>query len=68
MQVFVVASRNRNLPLPEMAEELHEVQDKEARMGIETLQKTNQFKYFPLFSIKNLLHAFNELSSLAIFN
>ncbi|XP_059281564.1 protein NRT1/ PTR FAMILY 4.5-like isoform X2 [Lycium ferocissimum] len=45
MQVFVVALRNRNLPLPENEHELHEIHDEEARYDTEILRKTNQFKF-----------------------
>ncbi|KAL5844968.1 hypothetical protein ACOSQ4_010926 [Xanthoceras sorbifolium] len=44
LQVFVVAIRNRNLPVPEMAEELHEIHDKEAGLQDEILQRTDQFR------------------------
>ncbi|KAL0360778.1 UNVERIFIED_CONTAM: protein NRT1/ PTR FAMILY 4.5 [Sesamum radiatum] len=43
LQVFVVAVRNRNLPVPDMAQELHEIYDKEAGRN-EILQRTDQFK------------------------
>ncbi|KAL2249638.1 UNVERIFIED_CONTAM: Protein NRT1/ PTR FAMILY 4.5 [Sesamum indicum] len=43
LQVFVVAVRNRNLPVPNMAQELHEIYDKEAGRN-EILQRTDQFK------------------------
>ncbi|KAA8537696.1 hypothetical protein F0562_027314 [Nyssa sinensis] len=45
LQVFVAATRNRNLPIPEMTEELYEIHGKEARMGTEILQRTDQFKF-----------------------
>ncbi|XP_075082282.1 protein NRT1/ PTR FAMILY 4.5-like [Nicotiana tabacum] len=45
MQVFFVALRNRNLPLPENEHELHEIHDKEARNDAEILRKTDQFKF-----------------------
>ncbi|KAA8528575.1 hypothetical protein F0562_035930 [Nyssa sinensis] len=44
LQVLVAAFRNRNLPIPEMTEELHEIHDKEAARGTEILQRTDQFK------------------------
>ncbi|PIN19104.1 H+/oligopeptide symporter [Handroanthus impetiginosus] len=44
LQVFVAAIRNRNLPLPANADELHEVHDKEAEQN-EILQRTNQFRF-----------------------
>ncbi|KAK6115895.1 hypothetical protein DH2020_008164 [Rehmannia glutinosa] len=44
LQVFVAAIRNRNLPLPDRAEELHEVHDKEAEQT-EILQRTDQFRF-----------------------
>ncbi|XP_027150043.1 protein NRT1/ PTR FAMILY 4.5-like [Coffea eugenioides] len=45
-QVFVAAIRNRNLPMPELADDLHQIRDKEARKGneIEILERTDQFK------------------------
>ncbi|KAK8551915.1 hypothetical protein V6N13_120346 [Hibiscus sabdariffa] len=45
IQVFVVAIRNRNLPQPEMADELHEVRDKEAGVHKEILPRTDQFRF-----------------------
>ncbi|XP_075088682.1 protein NRT1/ PTR FAMILY 4.5-like isoform X2 [Nicotiana tabacum] len=42
MQVFVVALRNRNLPLPENE---HEIHDKESRNDTEILRKTDQFRF-----------------------
>ncbi|CAK9150365.1 unnamed protein product [Ilex paraguariensis] len=46
IQVFVAAIRNRKLPIPAMAEKLHETRDKEAGIGAEILQRTAQFKFF----------------------
>ncbi|CAI9116613.1 OLC1v1017807C1 [Oldenlandia corymbosa var. corymbosa] len=43
-QVFVAAIRNRSLPLPEMAEELHEIRNREAGKDVEILNRTDQFK------------------------
>ncbi|KAL7605133.1 hypothetical protein Lser_V15G18876 [Lactuca serriola] len=40
LKVFVVAIRNRNIPIPETTEELHEIHDKEA----DIVQRTNQFR------------------------
>ncbi|KAG8377673.1 hypothetical protein BUALT_Bualt08G0057300 [Buddleja alternifolia] len=45
LQVFVAAVRNRNVAVPDKAEELHEIHDKEAEQN-EILQRTNQFKTF----------------------
>jgi hypothetical protein len=45
IQVFVVAIQNRKLPIPENAEELHEIHDKETRINDEILQRTEQFRY-----------------------
>ncbi|XP_057975386.1 protein NRT1/ PTR FAMILY 4.5-like [Malania oleifera] len=45
LRVFVAAIRNRNLPLPERADELHEIHDKEAGMETEVLQRTDQFRF-----------------------
>ncbi|KAH6796302.1 hypothetical protein C2S51_037288 [Perilla frutescens var. frutescens] len=44
LQVLVAAVRNRNLHVPEIAQELHEIHDKEAGNS-EILQRTNQFKF-----------------------
>ncbi|XP_076939900.1 protein NRT1/ PTR FAMILY 4.6-like [Bidens hawaiensis] len=45
LQVFVVAIKNRNLPVPEMTKELHEIHDKESGMTKDILQRTDQFRY-----------------------
>ncbi|XP_043712537.1 protein NRT1/ PTR FAMILY 4.5-like [Telopea speciosissima] len=46
LQVFVVAIRNRKLPVPDMKETLHELYDKEAGINdIEILQRTDQFRF-----------------------
>ena len=45
MKVFVAAIRNRNVPIPEMSEELHEIHDKEAGLQTEVIQRTDQFRY-----------------------
>ncbi|XP_042494024.1 protein NRT1/ PTR FAMILY 4.5-like [Macadamia integrifolia] len=45
LQVFVVAIRNRKLPIPDMKETLHELYDKEAGMDSEILQRTDQFRF-----------------------
>ncbi|XP_071733546.1 protein NRT1/ PTR FAMILY 4.5-like [Rutidosis leptorrhynchoides] len=45
LQVFVVAIRNRNMPLPENTEELHEIHDKEASVATDILQRTDQFRF-----------------------
>ncbi|XP_022144216.1 protein NRT1/ PTR FAMILY 4.5-like isoform X2 [Momordica charantia] len=44
-QVFVASIRNRKLPLPKNADELHEIRDKEAAMPYEILEKTDQFRF-----------------------
>ncbi|KAJ4824043.1 hypothetical protein Tsubulata_007441 [Turnera subulata] len=44
-QVFVAAIRNRNLPLPERADELHEIHDKEIGGEDEILERTDQFRF-----------------------
>ena len=41
----MVAIQNRKLPIPENAEELHEIHDKETRIHDEILQRTEQFRY-----------------------
>ncbi|KAK9129630.1 hypothetical protein Sjap_010117 [Stephania japonica] len=46
LQVFVAAIRNRNLPLPDMTDELHETQDKEAGTSTAILSRTDQFRFF----------------------
>ncbi|KAK9271024.1 hypothetical protein L1049_026612 [Liquidambar formosana] len=45
LQAIVASIRNRNLPVPEMTEELHEIHDKEAGMQTEILQRTDQFRF-----------------------
>ncbi|KAF5740718.1 hypothetical protein HS088_TW11G00795 [Tripterygium wilfordii] len=45
LQVFVAAIRNRKLPIPEKAEELHEIHDKEADLQSEILERTDQFRF-----------------------
>ncbi|XP_071731465.1 protein NRT1/ PTR FAMILY 4.5-like isoform X2 [Rutidosis leptorrhynchoides] len=42
LQVSVVAIRNRNMPLPENTEELHEIHDS---VATDILQRSDQFKY-----------------------
>ncbi|OMO87697.1 Proton-dependent oligopeptide transporter family [Corchorus capsularis] len=44
IQVIVVTIKNRKLPIPEMADELHEVHDKEAGVLNEILPRTDQFR------------------------
>ncbi|KAL3634193.1 hypothetical protein CASFOL_021247 [Castilleja foliolosa] len=43
IQVLVAAIRNRNIPLPDRTEELHEVHDKDEQSEI--LQRTDQFRF-----------------------
>ncbi|XP_057793879.1 protein NRT1/ PTR FAMILY 4.5-like [Salvia miltiorrhiza] len=50
LQVLVVAVRNRNLPVPKIAQELHEIHDKEVGNN-EILQRTDQFKLLDLAAI-----------------
>ncbi|KAE8652098.1 hypothetical protein Csa_022418 [Cucumis sativus] len=45
LQVFVASIRNRKLPLPVNANELHEIRDKEAAIPYEILEKTDQFSH-----------------------
>ncbi|XP_076883298.1 protein NRT1/ PTR FAMILY 4.5-like [Bidens hawaiensis] len=45
LQVFVVAIKNRNLPVPERTQELHEIHDKESGISKDILQRTDQFRY-----------------------
>ncbi|XP_012071720.2 protein NRT1/ PTR FAMILY 4.5 [Jatropha curcas] len=45
MQVFVAAIRNRNLPIPDMTDELHEIHDKEIGKQDEILKRTDQFRF-----------------------
>ncbi|XWS25684.1 hypothetical protein CRYUN_Cryun27aG0088800 [Craigia yunnanensis] len=45
IQVFAVAIRNRKLPQPEIADELHEIHDKEAGVQKEILPRTDQFRF-----------------------
>ncbi|GJT02267.1 NRT1/ PTR family 4.5-like protein [Tanacetum coccineum] len=44
LQVFVVAIRNRKIPLPENTEELHDIRDKEIGMTSDIIQRTDQFR------------------------
>ncbi|KAI3761174.1 hypothetical protein L1987_51585 [Smallanthus sonchifolius] len=44
LQVFAVAIKNRNIPIPEMTEELHEIHDKESGVSTDILQRTDQFR------------------------
>ena len=41
----MAAIRNRDLPIPERAEELHEIHDKEEGVKQEILPRTGQFRY-----------------------
>ncbi|XP_021663430.2 protein NRT1/ PTR FAMILY 4.5-like [Hevea brasiliensis] len=50
-QVFVAAIRNRNLPIPEMTDELHEIHDKEAGKQDEILERTDQFRFLDTAAI-----------------
>ncbi|KAJ6971793.1 hypothetical protein D5086_025552 [Populus alba] len=52
-QVFVAAIRNRDLPIPERAEELHEIHDKEAGVKQEILPRTGQFRFLDRAAIAN---------------
>lgn len=51
VQVFVASIRNRKLPLPKNADELHEIRDKEAAMPYEILEKTDQFRCHIVFNL-----------------
>ncbi|KAI4321542.1 hypothetical protein MLD38_034910 [Melastoma candidum] len=44
-QVFVASARNRDLPLPSMNDQLHEIYDKEAGEQEEILERTDQFRF-----------------------
>lgn len=57
LQVFVAAIHNRKLPKPEMADQLHEIHDKEAGLDTEILKRTYQFRCFNLsdFAINSQL-------------
>ncbi|KAJ6976306.1 hypothetical protein D5086_017446 [Populus alba] len=52
-QVLVAAIRNRDLPIPERAEELHEIHDKEAGVKQEILPRTGQFRLLDRAAIAN---------------
>ncbi|GMY28583.1 protein NRT1/ PTR FAMILY 4.5-like [Fagus crenata] len=56
LQVFVVAIQNRKLPIPENAEELHEIHDKETRIHDEILQRTEQFSFLDRAAIIRSTH------------
>ncbi|MED6218259.1 hypothetical protein PIB30_025182 [Stylosanthes scabra] len=45
MQVLVVALRNRKVQIPENAEELHEIHEKERVDNYEIIKRTNQFRF-----------------------
>ncbi|KAL6207359.1 hypothetical protein ACLB2K_018317 [Fragaria x ananassa] len=45
LQVLVASIRNRKLQIPEKAEDLHEIHDKEAGEEHEYLQRTEQFRF-----------------------
>ncbi|MED6192797.1 hypothetical protein PIB30_013428 [Stylosanthes scabra] len=45
MQVFVAALRNRKVQIPENAEELHEIPEKERVDNHEIIKRTNQFRF-----------------------
>ncbi|KAI4366411.1 hypothetical protein MLD38_022292 [Melastoma candidum] len=45
LQVFVVAFKNRSLPLPSKTDELHEIYDDEEDHEKEHLQRTDQFRF-----------------------
>ncbi|KAJ1397430.1 Proton-dependent oligopeptide transporter family [Sesbania bispinosa] len=45
IQVFVAAFRNRKLQIPENADELHEIHEKERDDNYEILKKTDQFRF-----------------------
>ncbi|XP_031405520.1 protein NRT1/ PTR FAMILY 4.5-like [Punica granatum] len=45
LQVFVAAIKNRNLPVPENTEELHEIHDQEVGESMEHLRRTDQFRF-----------------------
>ncbi|KAI5353973.1 PREDICTED: NRT1/ PTR [Prunus dulcis] len=45
LQVLVAATKNRKLRIPENADELHEIHDKEAGEQNEILQRTDQFRF-----------------------
>ncbi|PWA54723.1 hypothetical protein CTI12_AA432500 [Artemisia annua] len=53
LQVFMVAIRNRNIPIPEMTNELHEMHDKEAGVESEILQRTEHFRCLDRAAIIN---------------
>eukprot|EP00257_Ricinus_communis_P025889 XP_025013303.1 protein NRT1/ PTR FAMILY 4.6 isoform X2 [Ricinus communis] len=55
-QVLVVAVRNRNLPIPEMTDELHEIHDKETGKQDEILKRTNQFRFLDRAAIVRTDH------------
>jgi len=42
--VFVAAFRNRKLQIPENAEEMHEIHEKEIGDSYEILKRTDQFR------------------------
>ncbi|KAM3710498.1 hypothetical protein ACB098_01G035300 [Castanea mollissima] len=61
LQVFVAAIQNRKLPIPENAEEFHEIHDKEARTHNEILQRTEQFRFLDRAAI--LIRSTNDATT-----
>lgn len=42
----MAAIQNRDLPIPEMTDDLHDIHDKEAGKQDEILERTDQFRYY----------------------
>ncbi|PIN10685.1 H+/oligopeptide symporter [Handroanthus impetiginosus] len=62
LQVFVAATRNRKLPVPDMTQELYEIHDKEAG-NKEILQRTDQFKFLDRAAIVRTLQDASKSST-----
>ncbi|XP_055834293.1 protein NRT1/ PTR FAMILY 4.5-like [Solanum dulcamara] len=65
-QVLVAACRNRNLPLPQNKEDLHQMREPEN--GIEILQRTDQFKFLDRAAIPRTNQEASTSSALGPWN
>ncbi|KAF6143417.1 hypothetical protein GIB67_029586, partial [Kingdonia uniflora] len=63
LQVLVAAIRNRKLSIPDIADELHEEQDKEAGIATEILQRTDQFRFLDRAAITTNAHSMSPLNT-----
>ncbi|PQQ12021.1 protein NRT1/ PTR FAMILY 4.5-like [Prunus yedoensis var. nudiflora] len=63
--VLVAATKNRKLRIPENADELHEIHDKEAGEQNELLQRTDQFRFLDRAAIRGATTADGSSTSKA---